>query len=158
MATVNRFEDLTVRKDVRIFNQKLVVLLIEKDTLKFGFFLNHVMNYLGGVMDYIAKGFQREVNKAFLSFLYFSKGSAGELRSQVYCALDPKTKYSAAREKLLNKLNRISAQLSLFIRFLNKSEFKINKFKKLEVQNCQMNESDFFEPDNVSFSNFHILK
>ncbi len=40
------------------------------------------------VMNNIAEGFERGTNKEFCQFLNFSKGSAGEVRSCLYAALD----------------------------------------------------------------------
>ena len=40
------------------------------------------------IMNNIAEGFERDNNKDFARFLGFSKGSAGEVRSMLYIALD----------------------------------------------------------------------
>jgi four helix bundle protein len=39
-------------------------------------------------MDNIAEGYERQTNKQFVYFLFVSKGSCGEVRSQAYRALD----------------------------------------------------------------------
>jgi len=41
-------------------------------------------------MNNIAEGFERNSNKGFIRFLGYSKGSAGEIRSLMYVALDLK--------------------------------------------------------------------
>jgi four helix bundle protein len=40
------------------------------------------------VMSNIAEGFERGTTQEFLNYLYIAKGSAGEVRSQLYAALD----------------------------------------------------------------------
>jgi len=66
----------------------------------------------------IAEGFERDSLKAFISFLHIAKGSAGELRTQIYIAgkleyLDPKQ-----RRELVAKAKDVSRMLSGLIRYL----------------------------------------
>jgi len=130
MATLNKFEDLKIWQDSRIFNKNLFQVLQDVDDHKFGYLKNHLFKTSGSIMDNIAEGFEREGNKEFVQFLYYSKGSAGEIRSQLYRALDLNFINQLNFELLFEQLILISSQLSLFINYLKKSEFKGNKFKE----------------------------
>jgi four helix bundle protein len=145
MATLKRFEDLKVWKEARVLNQKLFVLLLEKDASKFGFLVNHIFKTSGSIMDNIAEGFEREGNKELIQFLSISKGSTGELRSQLYRAFDLRLITSNNHEDLIEKLNHISAQLSLFISYLKKSEYKGNKFKEPSMIYNKFDDTPFYD-------------
>jgi four helix bundle protein len=154
MATLNRFEDLKIWQDARRFNKNLFSVLLLVDDVKFGFLKNHLFKTSGSIMDNIAEGFEREGNKEFIQFLYYSKGSAGEIRSQLYRAFDlnliSKENFNDLSKQLLN----ISSQLSLFINYLKNSEFKGAKFKEPSV-NYALNLSieNFILPHNESSNN-----
>ena len=78
-------------------------------------------------MSNIAEGFERGSDKEFIQYLYFAKGSAGEVRAQLYVALD-QTWINQAKFNLL-KINaaEISRMLSGLINYLNKSSYKGEK-------------------------------
>jgi four helix bundle protein len=49
---------------------------------------NQMQRAAVSIMSNIAEGFERGGNQEFVQFLYIAKGSCGELRSQLYVALD----------------------------------------------------------------------
>lgn len=85
-------------------------------------------------MDNIAEGYERNGNKELIQFLSISKGSAGEMRSQLYRLLDLEIITKIEFNELINKIQPISIQLSKFISYLKNSDFKGSKFKKPTVE------------------------
>ena len=88
MATVTRFEDLAVwRKAKDLANA--VYALCRQPPLASDFGLRGQLQRAAvSVMSNIAEGFERETTPDFIHFLFIAKGSAGEVRSQLYLARD----------------------------------------------------------------------
>ncbi|MFC1725993.1 four helix bundle protein [candidate division KSB1 bacterium] len=64
----------------------------------------------------IAEGYERQSNKEFIRFLFIAKGSCGELRTQIYIALELNLIDKNIGEDLIEKTKRISAMLSKLIK------------------------------------------
>jgi len=79
-------------------------------------------------MDNIAEGFERDGNKEFKNFLSYSKGSAGELISQLYRALDIEIINQNEFDELKEKTNTIANQLGALMNYLKTSPYKGKKF------------------------------
>ena len=90
MATINTFEELEIWQLSREICQD-VWNAFENSSLGKDFELKNQMNRSSGsIMDNIAEGFERNGRREFINFLSYSKGSCGELRSQLYRAFDRK--------------------------------------------------------------------
>ena len=129
MATITRFEDLEIWQEARRLAKEIHILCVETE-LKNDFGLkNQVKNSSGSVMDNIAEGFERDGNMEYRQFLSISKGSAGEVRSQLYRIFDSGYITVETFEILKTDYLKLSGKVSNFITYLNKRDFKGNKFQ-----------------------------
>lgn len=129
MATVKRFEDLEIWQAARKLS-KTIILISKTTGLKNDFrFKDQIKASSGSVMDNIAEGFERDGNLEFRQFLSIAKGSAGETRSQCYRLLDSEYISEEQLGVLVNDCEQLSKRIANFISYLNKKDFKGNKFK-----------------------------
>ena len=85
---VNRFEDLDCWKIARELSREIYTLTTAGEFSRDYGLKDQIRRAAVSVMTNIAEGFERSSNKDFARFLYISKGSAGEVRSLLYVALD----------------------------------------------------------------------
>lgn len=129
MATVETFEDLETWQLAREICQD-VWRIINTTTLKHDYKLRDQMNASSGsAMDNIAEGFERSGNREFVQFLSISKGSCGELRSQLYRCLDREHIGSDTFTDLRKKTKLLSKKISSFMGYLKNSDRRGFKFE-----------------------------
>lgn len=120
MAKINSFEEINAWKESRDFN-KVIYGLTNKGEFEKDFDLKRQIRRASvSISSNIAEGFERNTNKEFIHFLYISKASAGEVRSQLYLAMD--LGYLEEKEFILlkEKIENISKMISGFIKYLDK--------------------------------------
>ncbi|OIV42588.1 four helix bundle protein [Flavobacterium johnsoniae] len=129
MATINRFEDLEIWKEARRLAKEVHLIAVHTD-LRFDIrFKNQIKDSSGSVLDNIAEGFERDGNLEFRQFLSIAKGSAGETRSQLYRVFDFEYISEEKFEVLKKDYENLSGKIKNFITYLNKKDFKGNKFQ-----------------------------
>lgn len=82
------------------------------------------------IMSNVAEGFERGGDNEFRQFLSTAKGSCGEVRSQLYVALDQDYIEAREFEQLYEMTMEISRLTSGFMRYLATSELRGHKFKR----------------------------
>jgi four helix bundle protein len=129
MATINRFEDLEIWKEARRLAKEIHLIAVHTELRSDLRFKNQIKDSSGSVMDNIAEGFERDGNLEFRQFLSIAKGSAGETRSQLYRVFDFEYISEQKFEVLKRDYENLSGKIKNFITYLNRKDFKGNKFQ-----------------------------
>ena len=130
MATIKRFEDIISWKEARELNRMIRKLIREKRFENNFSLINQIERAAGSIMDNIAEGFERGGNKELIQFLYIAKGSCGELRSQMYRAIDEGYISEEEFSTIAIACLKICNLIYQFIEYLKNTEHKGQKFIK----------------------------
>ena len=81
------------------------------------------------IVSNIAEGFERDGDKEFLQYLFVAKGSCGEVRAQLYLAVD--CEYIAQEEflQLRTKAVELNRIISGLIKYLKQSDLSGKNYK-----------------------------
>ncbi len=110
-----RFEELQVWKDAKMLT--LEIYKCFNDLRDFGF-KDQIQRASISVMNNIAEGYERKGSLELRRFLYYAKGSAGEIRSMLYIAQDLEYISKEKHSELFNLIESISKQITGFIKSL----------------------------------------
>jgi four helix bundle protein len=128
MSTVNRFEDLKAWQLARELT-KDVYRLSGAGKFSRDFPLrDQIRRAVVSIMSNIAEGFERDGNKEFLQFLSQAKGSCGEVRAQLYVALDQSYIDSGAFSQSSTATLELSRVVSGLMHYLRESDLRGRKF------------------------------
>jgi len=130
MATIKRFEEIEAWKVARELTGQVYA------ATKHGAFAHdyglkdQIQRAAVSIMSNIAEGFERGGNREFANFLSIAKGSCGEVRAQLYVALDQNYVAHDDFERLVTLSNLVSTMLYHFIASLNRTSVTGIRFKK----------------------------
>lgn len=129
MATIKRFEDIESWQPARQLTKEIYAVTkrngFEKD---FGL-KNQIQRASVSILSNIAEGFERNGNKEFLQFLSVAKGSAGEVRAQLYVALDQEYLDQQTFDSLMALTENISKKINGLMFYLRQTSQKGSKYK-----------------------------
>lgn len=128
MTSVKRFEELKCWQEGR----KLVNLVYQATSKKI--FIDYslkdqIRRAAVSIISNIAEGFERGNREEFVYFLYIAKGSCGEVRTQLYIALDLSFINQADFLKATNQARLISGMIYRLIESIKVSKFKGLRYK-----------------------------
>ena len=120
MATIQRFEEVYSWKLGRVLAADVYALTRRDGFRQDEALVLQIRRSVISISSNIAEGFERGSTKDFINFLYIAKGSAGEVRSQLYIARDQQYLSQEEFDALLEKCEKTSQSISGFIDYLRK--------------------------------------
>jgi len=129
MATITSFEELEIWKEARRLYKKVLDLIKREEVAKEFRFKNNLKEAAGSVMDNIAEGFERDSRLEFVNALSYSKGSTGEVRSQLFRGFESEYWNESELNELNEEYKKLASHIANFIKYLNTSDQKGLKFK-----------------------------
>jgi len=129
MATFRQFEDIDAWQRARALVKEVYALTDQGDFARDFSLKDQVRRASVSVMSNIAEGFERDGTKEFIQFLSIAKGSVGEVKSQLYVALD--RGYVTRNEfNMLSELTGETARLIAgLMSYLKQSDIKGAKYQ-----------------------------
>lgn len=127
---VKYFEDLEIWKEARRLTHQVYQATQDAGFAKDFGLRDQIQRAAVSVMSNVAEGFERGGNQEFTQFLYIAKGSCGEVRSQLYVALDQGYIVQDRFNELFNSFKKLSGMLGNLIDYLKGSRMRGEKFKK----------------------------
>ena len=128
MATIRSFEDIEAWRKARELSKEIFEITMTGTFAKDFSLRDQINRATGSIMDNIAEGFERGGTREFIQFLAIAKGSAGEVRSQLYRALDRKHLENSQHIILLGNITKVSKMINGFITYLRDLNHKGMKF------------------------------
>jgi four helix bundle protein len=163
--SVRRFEDLVVWQKARVLTNEIYKITRKPEFSKDLGLKDQIQRASVSIMSNIAEGFERGSKEEFIQFLYISRSSCGEVRTQLYVAKDQ----NYITEEEFQKLQKLAIEVSRLIYHLIESVktegFRGQKYKKtyksfreeinkiLEEIQKEMKFSDEQRGDNSSQTN-----
>ncbi len=129
MAKIRKCEDIQSWKRARkLANETYKVTAAGNFARDFGL-RDQIRRAAVSILSNIAEGFERGGDNEFLHFLSVAKGSCGEVRAQLYVALDQAYISTSEFDTLFRSTIEVSQLISGLMRYLGGSSLRGNKYK-----------------------------
>jgi four helix bundle protein len=138
---IERFEDIKAWQEARVLVKSIYDAAKSDRDFAVDYRLrDQIHSAAVSIMSNIAEGFSRRTTKEFVQFLFVAKGSAAEVESQLYVALDQGYIDREKFDDFYSKSDEVARLISGFIKYLlNKNKPQAlkepNKTKQLDKLN-----------------------
>ena len=129
MATFQHVEEIEAWQKARVLVRK-IYLVSSAGAFSKDFALRDQIRRAGvSVLSNISEGFERSGSGEFAQFLAIAKGSTGEIKAQLYVAVDQQYISQATFDELVNELEGTARMISGLMTYLRKTKMRGTKFK-----------------------------
>ena len=129
MEKIKKFEDIESWKLARKLTGQIYTITSTGGFVRDFDLRDQIRRASVSILSNIAEGFERGNDKEFAYFLSLAKGSSGEVRAQLYVALDQGYLAPETFRRLSQCAKEIGELLSGFIRYLNQSTLRGNRYR-----------------------------
>ncbi len=130
MATFKTFEDIEAWQRSRELTDSIYEVTSQGSFAKDFGLRNQIRKASVSIMSNIAEGLKEVAPQSSSSSCSTAKGSAGEVRAQLYVALDQGYVQQAIFDDLSQSIIKISMMLSGLMTYLSRTDFKGTKFRR----------------------------
>ncbi|MBV6394658.1 MAG: hypothetical protein HFACDABA_00224 [Anaerolineales bacterium] len=118
MAAISRFEDIEAWKAARRLTNSIYAHTNQPGFNKDFGLRDQIRRASVSVMSNIAEGFESRTDVQFINFLGFARASAGEVRAQLYIALDQRYITEEQFKETYAAAETCARQIANFIKYL----------------------------------------
>lgn len=129
MARLERFEDIDACKKARELTRSIYQITMTGEFARDFGLRDQIRRAAVSVLSNIAEGFERDGNKEFLQSLSLAKGSCGEVRAQLYIALDQAYITDAQFRELTEKTLEVSRLIAGLMKYLSTSDMRGSRYR-----------------------------
>ena len=129
MASIKRFEDVEAWKQGRELTRRIYQITSQSKFTRDYALRDQIRRAAISITSNIAEGFDRGGNREFVQFLAVARGSASELKSQIYTTLDAGYVDQKEFAELYQLAHSVVLLIGGFIKYLQQSELGGQKFK-----------------------------
>lgn len=129
MTTIERFEDIEAWQLAREMTKAIYAISNDGAFARDFGLRDQIRRASVSIMSNIAEGFERDGDKEFFQFVSLAKGSSGEVRAQLYVALDAGYIDQQTFSRLSDMATQINRMLAGLMKYLRSSELKGSKYR-----------------------------
>jgi len=127
---VKYFEDLEIWKEARRLTGRIYSITHNHAFSKDYGLCDQIRRASVSIMSNIAEGYERSGNQELIQFLSIAKGSCGEVRAQLYIAVDQKYVETEESTRLIDDFRKLSIMINNFMSYLKTTPYKGIKYKQ----------------------------